>query len=53
MKYQKHKLTEMDDYSDDKTEDMIMFENGHRKIYDSGNRKWVLANSLVEGKTHH
>lgn len=36
-KYQKQKLKKYDNYSDDKTETQIMYENGFRKIYDAGN----------------
>lgn len=43
FKYQKHKLKSLENYIDTKTEDQIMFENGHRKLYNAGNRKWVLT----------
>lgn len=41
MKYQKHKLKDLENYSDDKTEYEIMSENGFLKIYDCGNYKFV------------
>jgi hypothetical protein len=38
QKYQKHKLINFENYSDEKTETQIMYEAGYRKIYDSGNK---------------
>lgn len=37
VKYQKHKLKNYPEYSDDLTETEIMFKRGYRKIYDCGN----------------
>lgn len=36
-KYQKKKLEKYDNFSHEKTETQIMYENGFRKIYDAGN----------------
>lgn len=41
VKFQKHKLTEMPGYSEDKTEEQIMVENGYWKIYDAGHAKLI------------
>lgn len=41
VKYQKHKLKDFKSYSEDKTETQIMFEEGYRKIYDSGNLIYI------------
>lgn len=41
VKYQKHKLKDYPEYSDDLTEAEIMFKRGYRKIYDSGNYVYV------------
>lgn len=42
MKYQKHKLKHFDNYSDNKTETQIMFENGYHQIHDCGNLTYIL-----------
>lgn len=39
--FQKHMLTHFPSYSDDKTETQIMYEEGYRKIYDSGNLVYI------------
>lgn len=40
QKFQKHKLKEMKSYSDEKTEEQIMDEEGYLRIYDCGNLKY-------------
>ncbi len=42
LKYQKHKLKEMQFYDENLTESEIMSLNGFRKIYDCGNLKFIL-----------
>ena len=42
MKFQKHKLKNLPNYSDDKTEKQIMEENGWKIIYDCGNMVFEL-----------
>lgn len=42
MKFQKHKLTNMKYYSEDKTEQEIMLLNNYLIIYDCGNNKYEL-----------
>lgn len=42
MKFQKHKLKNLPNYSDDKTEKQIMEENGWKIIYDCGNMVFQL-----------
>lgn len=41
IKYQKHKLRDLEGYKEELTETEIMLDSGYRKIYDSGNLIYV------------
>ena len=42
-KFQKHKLRDMINYDESKTEKEIMMESGYLLIHDAGNKKWELV----------
>ena len=42
QKFQKHKLRNMINYDESKTEKQIMMESGYLLIHDAGNKKWEL-----------
>ena len=42
-KFQKHKLCDMINYDENKTEKQIMMDSGYLLVHDAGNKKWELV----------
>ena len=45
--FQKSKLKDFPNFSEDKTEKEIMFEAGHRILFDAGHQKWRYQSNLI------
>jgi len=42
LKFQKHKLKQLENFDETKSESQIMIENGYFRVFDAGNAKFIL-----------